>query len=33
MIQGYFQGMIGPKTEGFSGGQFGLGVEAFYDTT
>ena len=29
MIQSQFQRMIGSKAEGFSGGQFGLGVESF----
>ncbi len=31
MIQGDFSAVIGPKAEGFSGGQFGLGVETLHD--
>ena len=31
MIQGDFHGMVDLKIEGFSGGQFGLGVETLHD--
>ena len=31
MIQGDFSAMVSAKTEGFSGGQFCLGVEALHD--
>jgi len=33
MIQGDFHGVVGSKTEGFSGGQFCLGVKTLHDAT